>query len=125
MLAGWRMNVSKDISFQEVQSHQEVLHGRGIGSRVVMNDLLTTGWGTNGPLGLEIPFAEAPKHELLHFVLDAILEDTLTPKSWQAWQGDVPLVSGEMALENVRVINAIEKSVSSGEPISVSLKGEA
>jgi hypothetical protein len=70
-------------------------------------------------LAREIPVAEAPKHELLQFVLDGILENTRTPKSWRAWQGDQPLVDGEIAFENVKVIAAIEQSVSTGLPVDL------
>ena len=120
MLPGWRVNVGDEISVEDLRGHQAVLHDRGVGSRLIEGDLIASGWGRKGPLGLEIPFAEAPKHELLQFVLDGILENTSTPKSWRDWQGDQPLVDGETAFENVRIIAAIEQSVASGEPVELS-----
>ena len=119
MLPGWRVNVGGDVSLEDLRGHQQVLHGRGVGSRIVQSDLITSGWGMASPLGLEIPFVEAPKHELLRYVLDGIVEGTPTPKSWRDWQGDLPLVDGETAFDNVRVIVAIEQSVANGELVTI------
>ncbi len=116
---GWRVNIGKEISFEELRHHQQVLRQRGIGSRIIRNDPLATGWEQGGLFGLEILAAEAPKHELLQFVLDAIHEGTPLPQSWQAWQGEIPLVTGELALDNVRVISAIEKSAREGVPVPI------
>lgn len=116
---GWRVNVADDVSGDDLRRHQAVLRERGVGSRLIEGDLVATGWGQKGPRGLEVPAAEAPKHELLRFVLDGILENTSTPKSWRAWQGDQPLVDGEAAFENVRVITAIEQSAATGAPVDI------
>jgi predicted dehydrogenase len=124
MLAGWRVNVGDDhVGVDDLRRHQAVLHDRGVGSRLIEGDLIATGWGRKGPLGLEIPIAEAPKHELLQFVLDGVLENTQTPESWRAWQGDQPLVDGEIALENVKVIAAIEQSAMTGLPVELAWGG--
>jgi predicted dehydrogenase len=119
MQPGWRVNVGAHVSVEDLRRHQAMLHERGVGSRLVEGDLIATGWGRQGPLGLEIPVAEAPKHELLHFILDGILEDTRTPQSWRAWQGDQPLIDGETALENVRIIAATERSAATGAPVDM------
>jgi predicted dehydrogenase len=119
MQPGWRVNVGDDVSVDDLRRHQAVLHDRGLGSRLIEGDLIATGWGRKGPLGLEVPAAEAPKHELLQFVLDGILENTRTPESWRAWQGEQPLVDGEAAFENVRVIAAIEQSVATDAPVDI------
>jgi predicted dehydrogenase len=119
MQPGWRVNVGSQFSYEDLRFHQNILRQRGLGSRIVRSDPLTTGWEQGGLLALEIPAAEAPKHELLQFILDGIQEDTLTPRSWQAWQGDTPLVTGEIGLENVRVIDALERSAREGHPVEI------
>jgi hypothetical protein len=51
--------------------------------------------------------------------VDAVREDSLEPVSWQAWQGEGPLPTGEAALENVRIIAAIEQSAHEGAPVDI------
>ena len=116
---GWRVNFGKEPSFDELRHHQQVLRKRGIGTRIVLREPLAAGWNQGIACGLEIPTGEAPNRELLEFVIDAILEDTLEPRSWKDWQGDGPLPMGEAALENVRIISALEKSAREGVPIDI------
>ncbi len=116
---GWRVNIGRDLFWDELQSHQEILRQRGIGTRIVRRELMAPGWERGSMWGLEIPTGEAPKHELLKFMLDAILEDTLEPRSWKEWQGEGPLPAGEVALENVRIISAIEKSARDGIVVDI------
>lgn len=117
---GWRLNFGKEPSFDELRHHQDALRKRGIGTRIIRREPLATGWNQGIACGLEIPTGEAPNRELLEFVLDAILENTLEPESWKDWQGEGPLPTGEVALENVRIIHAIEKSAQEGVPVDIS-----
>jgi predicted dehydrogenase len=86
---------------------------------MIRREPMTAGWERGGMYSLEIPTGEAPKRELLEFVLDAIFEDTLEPRSWKDWQGDGPLVTGAAALENVRIVSAIEKSARECVPVDI------
>ena len=111
---GWRLNLGNELALDELRHHQDILGKRGLGTRLIRRETLTQGWDEGIHSCLEIPTGEAPNRELLGFVLDAILEDTLEPQSWKEWQGEGPLPTGEVALENVRVIQAIEKSAHDG-----------
>ena len=116
---GWRVNFGKELSFDEMRYHQDVLRKRGIGTRIIRREPLATGWKQGIASALEIPTGEGPNRELLEFVLDAIRENTLEPQSWKDWQGDGSLPTGEDALENVRVISAIQESAREGVPVDV------
>jgi hypothetical protein len=117
--AGWKVALRNEVPFEELRHHQEALRKRGLGSRIIWREPLNTGWNRGITCGLEIAQLEAPNREILEFVLDGILENTDTPESWKAWQGDGPLPMANIAMHNVHVIEAIYESVKTGLPVSV------
>lgn len=117
--SGWRLNLAEGADLDELRHHQAVLKKRGIGSRIVLRDPLESGWQRGILTGLEIQASQATNRELLEFVLDAIIEDTTEPTSWRKWQGSGPLPMGDVALENLRVIRAIEESAREGAIVDV------
>jgi predicted dehydrogenase len=119
---GWRVNFGKEPTFDELRYHQEVLRKRGLGTRIIWRAPLNSGWNRGITAGLEIlgsDFSEAPNHDMLEFVLDAVAENTVEPGSWKAWQGDGPLPMADVALENVRILNAIEQSARQAVPVRI------
>ncbi len=117
--AGWKVALRNEVPFEELRHHQEALRKRGLGSRIIWREPLNTGWNRGITCGLEIAQPEAPNREILEFVLDGILENTDTPESWKAWQGDGPLPMADIAMHNVHVIEAIYQSVKTGLPVSL------
>jgi predicted dehydrogenase len=116
---GWRLNLDPDVSCDELRHHQSVLRRRGLGSHLIQRDPLGAGWNQGIRWALEVPASEAPNRELFEFILDAVLEDTLQPASWRAWQGDQPLPTAEAAMETVRIICAMEASERTGVPVDI------
>jgi predicted dehydrogenase len=115
----WRANFSNNISWDELQQHQETLGAQAIHLRASRHfrpkndeyDVSTvTGSlehsGQTGGNGLM----------LIKPMLDAITENSLTPSSWQQ-RGPLPThIDG---LRQVRVVQAIIESAKSGRPVPV------
>jgi predicted dehydrogenase len=117
---GWRVNLGGQPPFEDLTHHQQVLKERGLSTRIIWREPRASGWRRGITAGLEVIAGEAPNREILEFILDAITEDTIEPKSWKAWQGDGPLPMADVALDNVRVIDAIHQSARTGLPVGVS-----
>lgn len=117
--AGWLVALRDEMPFDELRHHQETLRKRGLGSRIIWREPLNAGWNRGITCGLEVDKLEAPNREILDFILDGIREDTDTPESWKAWQGEGPLPMGDIALHNVHVIEAIYESARTGLPANV------
>jgi len=117
--AGWRVNVGGQPAFEELARHQQVLRERGLSTRIIWHEPRESPWSPGSTMGLDLVAGDAPNRELLEFILDAIIEDTVEPQSWKAWQGDGPLPMGDVALENVRVIEAIHQAARTSLPVSI------
>lgn len=104
---GWRANVADEVSQRQLERHQEQLRARGVPSRLFLREPAREAWNAGITRGLEIGSDGLPQHEYCDFLVDAIVEGTTTPASWQEWQGDGVLPTGKDGLAIVRVCNAI------------------
>jgi len=121
---GWQVNLAERPSFEELDHHQQVLRKRGLSTRIFWRDTAASGWNPGIAAGLEVMPAETLNRDILSFVVDALVEGTIEPESWRAWQGAGPLPMGDVALENVRVIDAIERSIRTGLPVEITQQQE-
>jgi predicted dehydrogenase len=117
----WRANFGADVPFEEVLAHQQALNDQGILVRAGRHlrppdegyyaSSVHTSLEHRGPDGATGMLLVGP-------ILDALLEDTLQPSSWQG-RGLLPThVDG---LRQVRVVHAIEESARRGQPVRVEL----
>jgi predicted dehydrogenase len=118
---GWRANLSKRVTPQELLSHQDKLLEQGINVRALLHrpsptagDLKAGGGELAG--GLEAFAAPTDFWRVERGFLDAILADTLTPPGWTLYG---PLPSGVDGLRQTRVVCAVVESAEKQAPVTV------
>ena len=118
---GWRANLSTKVSPAALQVHQQTLSERGIEVRALLHrpnptaGVLEAGGGML-EMALEAFAPPMDWWRLARGFVDAILEDTLTPNSWQ----DVgPLPTGLDGLRQTRVVCAIVESAETGRVVEL------
>lgn len=109
---GWRANVQGQITPEQLLAHQEQLQQQGIPVRALFHrPPVTSRWmkDDDGVLkrGLEAFSLPGDWWRLVRCFVDAILEDTLTPSSWQGYGALPSAVDG---LRQVQVVDAIVQS---------------
>lgn len=120
--AGWRANLPTSVTPEDLLSHQEALRQQGIKVAALVHQpeltigRLSAGGGELRPaLEFHGPGYGRPMAMPGHFV-DAILEDTLEP---QSWQGQGPLPTHEDGLKQTRIVAAIIASAEKGEVVEI------
>mgnify|MGYP005850145129 CR=1 FL=1 len=120
--AGWRANLAKATSPEQLLAHQEALLARGANVAALMHRPdPTTGQlaAGGGELSPALEFRGLGGQTLMSLVghlVDAILEDTLTPASWQ---GNGPLPTHLDGLKQTQVVMAIIRSAETGQVVEV------
>lgn len=116
---GWRANVSRQVTPEELLAHQEKLLEQGINLRVLLHRPSPTAGALKaggGELerGLEA-FVLAPDWwRVVRGFVDAIVEDTLTPSSWTGYG---PLPTGIDGLRQTQIVCAIVESANKGRVV--------
>ena len=72
-------------------------------------------------MALEIIPRDLPNRSILDFHVDGILENTLTPTTWQTWQGDAPLPTGEDGLLQTQIVCAIVDSAEQRVEVKIAI----
>lgn len=119
---GWRANLSKRLSLDELVAHQQTLLDRGANVSALLqkalpgSDKVSAGEEAFSP-SLEYRGAAPGKAtSLIGYCIDAILEDTLQPENWSGL-GSLPThVDG---LKQVQIVMAIIESARSGRVIDL------
>jgi predicted dehydrogenase len=118
---GWRANLSQVVTPDDLQAHQLVLSERGIKVRALLHrpdpaaGALKAGGGRL-ETALEVFAAPMDWWRLARGFVDAVLEDTLTPSSWQHVG---PLPTGLDGLRQTRVVCAIVESAKTGRVVEL------
>ncbi len=118
---GWRANVSDQVTTEELLKHQQELLSRGINVRALVHHPSPTAGalkagGHQEKRGLETFDPPEEWWRVARGFIDAILEDTLTPSSWQHYG---PLPTGMDGLRQTRVVCAIIESAARDKVISL------
>ena len=118
---GWRANLSKRVTPQELMGHQGRLLEQGINARALLHRPSPTAGdlkagGGELACGLEAFAAPTDFWRVERGFLDAILADTLTPPGWTLYG---PLPSGVDGLRQTRVVCAIVESAEKEAPVAV------
>lgn len=117
--AGWRANVSDQVTNEELLAHQARLLEQGANVRALLHrPRPVVGEMEAGDSGLErgLEAYGLPRdpERIFRGFIDAILEDTLTPSSWAEYG---PLPTGIDGLRQTQVVCAIVESAQKGRPI--------
>jgi predicted dehydrogenase len=118
---GWRANLSDKVTPQALQAHQLALLEQGINARALLHrpnpstESLQAGGGELKS-GLEAFAPPADWWRVARGCLDAVLEDTLMPSSWQHYG---PLPTAVDGLRQTRVVCAIVESAATGKVIEL------
>ncbi len=119
--AGWRANVARSVTAQQLIAHQEALLARGINVAALLHrpdpttGQLAAGGGELAPaLEFRGP-AGGTLMALVGYCLDAIQEGTLEPASWQ---GNGPLPTHVDGLKQTQVVAAIVESAEMGKVVA-------
>ncbi|MBL7198563.1 MAG: Gfo/Idh/MocA family oxidoreductase [Anaerolineae bacterium] len=109
---GWRANVSERLSPHELFAFQNDLAGEGINVRALLHRPDPTAGelkagGGDLRYGLEAFAAPLDSWRVVRSAVDAVLEDTLTPSSWDRYG---PLPTGIDGLRQTQVVAAIVES---------------
>ncbi len=119
---GWRANLSASVSTEDLLAHRDALAARGANvAALVHSPSPSTGWlsagGQQVVRALEVRRALSDQPQaLVGCMIDAILNDTLTPESWK---GHGPLPTHVDGLAQARITTAIVDSAESGRAISL------
>jgi predicted dehydrogenase len=119
---GWRANVSDRITPEELLVHQERLMEQGINVRALLHRPDPTAGelkAGSGGLARSLETFVLPQDwwRVARSFVDAVLEDTLTPSSWDQYG---PLPSGIDGLRQTQVVCAIVESAAKGKAIGLS-----
>jgi predicted dehydrogenase len=118
---GWRANLSVDVTPEGLLRHQAALLEEGIRLRALVHrphptaGALATEEGEQR-VALEASALPQDWWRVARSFIDAILEETLTPASWDRY-GPVP--TGVDGLRQTQVVNAIVRSAAAGRPVEV------
>jgi predicted dehydrogenase len=118
---GWRANLSDRVTPEALQAHQDALLAQGINARALLHrPNPTTGslqaGGGELKTGLEAFAPPMDWWRVARGFVDAVLEDTLTPSSWDCYG---PLPTGVDGLRQTRVVCAIVESAETGRAVQV------
>jgi hypothetical protein len=118
---GWRANVSDRVTPEELLAHQNELMEEGINVRALLHRPDPTAGelragGGELKRGLEAFVLPADWWRVARGFLDAALEDTLTPSSWEGYG---PLPSGIDGLRQTQVVCAIVDSAQTDKVIEL------
>ena len=118
---GWRANVSDRVTPQELLAFQSELMGEGINVRALLHRPRPTAGeleagGGELKRGLEAFTLPGNWQRIMQCFVDAVLEDTLTPSSWQGYG---PLPSGIDGLRQTQVVSAIVQSAETGKVVQL------
>jgi len=118
---GWRANVSDRVTTEELLAFQEELLDEGIHARALLHRPSPTAGelkAGGGVLkrGLEAFAPPSDWWRIARSVIDAVLEDTLTPSSWDRYG---PLPTGIDGLRQTQVVAAIVESAETGAVVEL------
>ena len=119
---GWRANLSGSLSSGQLLDHQEKLHARGIDVKALVHrpkavsGVLEAG-GPDQKMALEITDLDMDFWLVAGSFVEAIVEDTLQPRSWKGYG---PLPSAVDGLRQTEVVCGVIESAASGKVISLS-----
>lgn len=120
---GWRANVSRSVTAEQMRAHQDALLARGANVRMLLHrPMPTTGQlsAGGGELSSALEFHGLGYGGLLplvDFCIDAILENNLEPARWR---GLGPLPTHGDGLKQTQVVTAIIRSADTGKVIGIS-----
>ncbi len=120
--SGWRANVARRITPNELLAHQDALLARGVNvASLLHRPDPTTGQlsAGGGELSQALEFRGLGYSGLMALVgycVDAVVEGTLTPKSWQ---GKGPLPTHIDGLRQTEIVAAIVRSAETGKVVEV------
>jgi len=118
---GWRANVSDQVTNEELLAHQDKLLKQGINVRALLHrpsptagELQAGGGELKGSLEAFAP----PQNwwRVAQGIIDAVLEDTLTPSSWAGYG---PLPTGIDGLRQTQIVCAIVESAERGQVVDL------
>jgi predicted dehydrogenase len=118
---GWRANLSARVTPEMLREHQDALQEQGIQVRALLHrpDPTTGSLKAGGgelKAGLEAFSPPMDWWRVARGFVDALLEDTLTPSSWDRYG---PLPTGVDGLRQTRVVCAIVESAETGKVVSL------
>ena len=119
-IEGWRANVSDKVTTEELLKHQAALESQGVGVRALIHRPSPTAGalkagGGDVKRGLETFENKMDWWRVARGFVDAIVEDTLTPSSWQGYG---PLPSAVDGLRQTQIVHAIVKSAENGRVVA-------
>ena len=119
---GWRANLAENVSTEALLAHQDALLDRGVRVAALLHRPDPTTGELSASSGVRRPCLEVRGPSagglmaLVGRFVDAILQDTLTPESWQ---GNGPLPTHHDGLRQAQVVAAIVKSAQTNEVVNV------
>lgn len=120
--AGWRANVAKGTTPEQLIAHQEALLAQGASVAALLHrpdpttGELAAGGGQLSPALEFRGLGSGGLMSLVGYCLEAILEETLTPASWS---GRGPLPTHVDGLKQTQVVAAIIRSAETGRAVEV------
>jgi predicted dehydrogenase len=118
---GWRANLSDRLTTEEVLGFQDALLDEGVNVRALLHrpdpaaGALKAGGGVL-KRSLEVFAPPLDWWRVARGFVDAVLEDTLTPSSWEGYG---PLPTGVDGLRQTQVVSAIVESAAKGEAVRI------
>jgi predicted dehydrogenase len=119
---GWRANLAKSTSVEQLQAHQNALFARGVNVAALLHRPMPTAGQLSAGGGEISPALEyhglgyAPWMSFNGYIIDAILEGSLEPSSWQ---GNGPLPNHIDGLKQTQITTAIITSAETGSVITL------
>ena len=119
---GWRANVARDIAPEELLAHQEAMRDWGVNVAALLHRPSPTAGRLSAGGGELCPALEyrglgyGESMSLVGHCIDAILEDTLEPKSWQ---GLGALPTHHDGLKQTQITTAIVESAQTGRVVQM------
>jgi predicted dehydrogenase len=117
---GWRANVGSGLTTEDLLAHHQHLLALGVNVRAFVHRPSPTAGelvagGGELKRGFETFDNPLDWQRIMRGAVDAILEDTLTPSSWQGF-GPLPTLAD--GLRQTRIVCAIVESAETGSPVS-------
>lgn len=119
---GWRANLARDVSPQQLVAHQDALLARNASVAALLHrpnpttGQLAAGGGELAPALEYRGPAGGSLMALVGHCLDAIVEGTLEPRSWQH---NGPLPTHSDGLKQVQVVTSIVRSAETGKVLEI------
>jgi predicted dehydrogenase len=115
--SGWQVMFDDDMEMSTLQKAQEELLDRGIQTRIIW-ERLHDRYLPELAAGLEL-IPGGKFKSVTDYMIDAVVEGTLCPKSWEKFQGKAPLPTAIDGLEQTRVCCAVEQASATGQPVKL------